>query len=506
MKHFSLIFWGYFLAISAFSQSIVYVTPTGAGDHSGNAWGNALSGVQLPNRVATADSGTQFWIAAGTYKPTTTTDRTASFIVTKGIRLYGGFSGKESSLLERNYTQNETIISGDIGIANYIEDNSYTLFLILRAGNEASVDGFTVKDGYQTESIYYNNLNIGYDGGSGMVIYSDGYLNCSPSITNCRFVNNCAKQSPKYWGIRGGAILVIAKNNGLCFPVISSCYFNNNKADEGGGISVEAHTTGLVSTTITNSKFEGNLATNAGALACLTPITPETGYSEQLGSASVVISKCVFTGNQGRFGGAITSTVNLSINQSVFTNNLAYSHGGCIESSGNTAINNCVFVNNQSSEGGSLAYSDRGQLSFINCTLYSNATKPNRDLNSLLEGGEFQIKNSIITGEPASYTLISKLWYSTLDPILSTSYSLIQNGYPGIGNLNSDPLFIDPANGNFRLQPTSPAINAGSPDITDLLPTDIAGNPRIQGNRVDMGAYEFIGCSICLPFIISRIR
>lgn len=52
--------------------------------------------------------------------------------------------------------------------------------------------------------------------------------------------------------------------------------------------------------------------------------------------------------------------------------------------------------------------------------------------------------------------------------------------------------FVDSANGNFQLQPTSPALNAGTPDTTGLmLPlTDLAGNPRIFGDTIDMGAYE----------------
>jgi hypothetical protein len=59
----------------------------------------------------------------------------------------------------------------------------------------------------------------------------------------------------------------------------------------------------------------------------------------------------------------------------------------------------------------------------------------------------------------------------------------------GVGNLTSDPLFLDYAGGNLRLQSSSPCINAGfnayAPGATDL-----DGNPRIVGGRVDMGAYE----------------
>jgi hypothetical protein len=65
----------------------------------------------------------------------------------------------------------------------------------------------------------------------------------------------------------------------------------------------------------------------------------------------------------------------------------------------------------------------------------------------------------------------------------------------GTGNLlNTDPKF-EGWPSDLRLSKFSPAINHGSPDTTGLfLPdTDIAGNPRMYGDRIDMGAYEFQG-------------
>jgi hypothetical protein len=67
---------------------------------------------------------------------------------------------------------------------------------------------------------------------------------------------------------------------------------------------------------------------------------------------------------------------------------------------------------------------------------------------------------------------------------------------PGPGDITADPRFIDRPLGNYRLQATSPAIDAGSNDHAPL-PWDLDGAPRIQdgeGNGtaiVDMGAFEY---------------
>ena len=63
---------------------------------------------------------------------------------------------------------------------------------------------------------------------------------------------------------------------------------------------------------------------------------------------------------------------------------------------------------------------------------------------------------------------------------------------PGSNNLTLDPLFVGASTGNFSLQSTSPAMNAGDPNSsTSIVGTvDFAGNQRIQGGKIAIGAYE----------------
>ncbi len=71
--------------------------------------------------------------------------------------------------------------------------------------------------------------------------------------------------------------------------------------------------------------------------------------------------------------------------------------------------------------------------------------------------------------------------------------SVFKTCTPGTTNLlNTDPMFIDTAAGDYRLHPCSPAIDRGGNAAAQEagVGTDVAGNARIQGGRVDIGAYE----------------
>jgi len=89
-------------------------------------------------------------------------------------------------------------------------------------------------------------------------------------------------------------------------------------------------------------------------------------------------------------------------------------------------------------------------------------------------------------------------WTNNLVFHNGSDYSGIDDETGQNGNISADPLFVDFADRNLRLQPSSPAIDAGTRAVPHLPRTDLDGNPRVvDGNGdgtvlPDIGAYEFI--------------
>ena len=145
--------------------------------------------------------------------------------------------------------------------------------------------------------------------------------------------------------------------------------------------------------------------------------------------------------------------------------------------SANPTVVNCTFVRNDANQGGGIFTSRGAQPAIVNSVFWENTRNQIR-----VEGGG-----------------------SLLD---SVSYSLVSGGYPGLGNFDRDPGFLDLPGGNFRLSPGSPCVDAADNEATDVS-TDLDGYARFvddpctadTGNGtppiVDMGAYEYQAtCSV----------
>jgi hypothetical protein len=95
---------------SAQTSTIRYVNHAATGANNGSSWANAYTRLELA--IAAAQPNDQIWIAKGVYYPTTSsTDRSASFVLKDQVALYGGFAGTETELYQRSIMLHRKVIS-----------------------------------------------------------------------------------------------------------------------------------------------------------------------------------------------------------------------------------------------------------------------------------------------------------------------------------------------------------------------------------------------------------
>ncbi len=209
------------------------MTPTGSGNGSG--WGaNATS---LANAMQIAKNGNSIWVASGTYIPVNTSPaspNSPTFQLLRGVSVYGGFAGGETTLSQRNVAANHCILSGQL-------TGSTNAFHVVTGDNFARLDGF--------------EIIAGKAGGSAFDDESGGGLLCvgtTPTIVGCAFTGNCAQ-------LFGGAVFAYT----TCAPVFINCVFANNTAvDDGGAVMFY----GNVNASVINCTFNGNSSPNGSAI------------------------------------------------------------------------------------------------------------------------------------------------------------------------------------------------------------------------------------------------
>ncbi|MDV7392902.1 choice-of-anchor Q domain-containing protein, partial [Arthrospira platensis SPKY1] len=186
------------------------------------------------------------------------------------------------------------------------------------------------------------------------------------------------------------------------------------------------------------------------------------GGGMYLDGSSPTVLNCQFNNNFSSVGGAIYAlNSHASFVNCVVYENVADVGGALYNRSSNTSFTNCTFSNNLSFNFTGIFVSFTPSPTFSNCIIWAN------------DGGLTQQQGANST----------------------VNYSILDEVFPGTGNIIEDPLFVDPANDNFRLQASSCAIDNGLDSAVPAgVTTDLDGNPRFyNGGQVDIGAYEFQG-------------
>ncbi|MDG5798820.1 choice-of-anchor Q domain-containing protein [Marinilabiliaceae bacterium ANBcel2] len=214
----------------------VKVKVDGYGD--GSSWDNAML---LHDALDNAIYGEEIWVAKGEYTPDAT-DRAKSFEIPEGVKLFGGFNGDEDTLEERDWNQNLTVLSGEIGDHNKFDDNSRNILKFSAEydfdpiTDNTVIDGFVIEKGYACEGggaaalfenaspLILNTLFVNnFSEGSGGAVWAD--QNSSPSFANVLFLDNSSNQN-------GGAIF---SDEGE-IVVYNSLWYNNSAGNMGGAL------------------------------------------------------------------------------------------------------------------------------------------------------------------------------------------------------------------------------------------------------------------------------
>ncbi len=236
------------LTIPLHAQNVLYVKNNAKGNNSGISWADAYTSLQ--SALDAASNGNQIWVAAGIYYPTEdSNDRQATFQIINDVAVYGGFNGSETLLEDRNWRNNNTILSGDINHDNDLNGNSYSVVTGSGTISTAILDGFTITGGNADHDQSQTEIPNDRAGG-GIFNYKDG----SPTLRNLIVSGN-------YAFFDGGGIL----NYDNCSPVISNVVFANNKSTSyGGGMNNYGNSSPL----LTNVIFRNNSSASGGGMAC----------------------------------------------------------------------------------------------------------------------------------------------------------------------------------------------------------------------------------------------
>jgi hypothetical protein len=334
----------------------------------------------------------------------------------------------------------------------------------------------------------------------------------SPTVANCTFVDNAADL--------GGAI----HNYSSSLSVVHSV-FTSNSAVDGGGIYNSGNSSGAV----TGCTFASNLAASDG------------GGMASFDSALHVVDS-TFTGNEAINGGGMSNVGSpMTVTDSVFFNNTAENGGGMMNTGSEATIKRCAFYRNSAIRGGGLEnnYSDAlidscsfsentawwigggmsvwaGAPTIVNSVFWGNRSEGEGGGMCTWEVGTPSVTNCSFYRNSANHVggamcsrqptvTNSILWEDSPDEIAydelgtgQVTYSNVQSGYPGEGNIDADPFFADPENGDFHLVGASPCIDTGLNGAPGLPATDYEGQSRvIDGDAdgtpmVDMGADEAV--------------
>ncbi len=417
---------------------------------------------------------------------------------------------------------------------------------------------------------FTNNIANGAAGRAGGIYLTQGTTtgNAVATVTNCDFDSNSATQhagavyvlftqdvvfdgctfNANTADVDGGAVYFSSGGGGL----FTGCTFTNNIANDDGGALATLRGVGTIENSIFdgNSSFDdggniGSFSSTAGPSEMVfNNVSILNGFSIDAGGGlynlrgNLIMDGCTISGNEsirsvglGVFastsGPSIVTITNTTISGNIAqqegaglrvsgtdtvvnadrviidNNESAFESGGIVATGGTLNLTNSLVTNNDGVGFGGSAVTISGTaiVNITNSTLYGNI---NPDASAAVSlDGTLEVANSIFwNNDGATFT----------DLVMATvSHSIIEGGFAGTNNLNTDPLLTSPGTGDYTLSAASPAIDAGDNAPIAAFAFDLAGDARRLDDPatadtgtggsplVDMGAYEFQPTAVPCP-------
>ncbi|MBC8311745.1 MAG: right-handed parallel beta-helix repeat-containing protein [Candidatus Marinimicrobia bacterium] len=431
---------------------------------------NSISGITITGGLAEGEypnnygGGMYIWSSNPTLTNVTITDNTAMG--------YGGgmcLSYSNPTLTNVTITDNTGM---DWGGGMYLYYSNPTLNNVTISNNTASVHGGGMYAIYSDPTL--NNVtitnNTAYTGG-GMYLY---YSN--PTLNNVTISNNTAS-------VHGGGMYAIYSD-----PTLNNVTITNNTAYTGGGMYLYYSNPTLNNVTISNN----TASVHGGGMYAI--------YSDPTLNNVTITNNTAYTG-----GGMYLYYSNPTLNNVTISNNTAENYGGGLYLfSSNPTLTHVTISNNTANYGGGGIFLDSSHPTLTHVTI-SNNTAENYGGGLYLFSSNPTLTHVTISNNTANYgggmilnsnpiLTNSIIWgnnpesidISSGEPIIT--YSDIEGGWEGEGNIDTDPLFTDSENGDYTLQENSPCIDVGTADLDGDGVDDITD---FIGSAPDMGAFEF---------------
>lgn len=459
------------LPLSAFVVQDWYVDINAAGCLTGTGT-QADPFCDIMDAVAAASDGDTIHIAPGTYFENVVLDEDLNLI---------GTDGEQVTIL----------------------DGSASGSVVWVGAAEVTLTGLTLTNGSGTPWLSYGSSSLH---GGGLFAY-DVDSASRVTLTSCTVTGNSADV--------GGGLSLLGYDIASAL-IVSDCSVTANSAQcKGGGIASLDGLLILEGSTVTGNSG-GGIDVHGGTITG-SMINGNTGY----GGLSVSGSSGVF--NPGHLT-LTNSTVNGNTPVGVFVSS-SYLRIRDSTVNGNYGSGITGFAADSRLTNSTVNGNHGDGIGYVDAVTLTNSTVSN-NMGDGIEGYYVTLSNSTVsgnvdfglnlTGSGAVSNFIS--WDNGLGSLLwggpgpygyyslAVDYSLIEGGWPGTGNIDADPFFVDPLNGDFSLLPGSPCIDAGDNLAVPLgIFTDLAGKRRFIDDQatpdtgrpgrlwpiVDMGAHEF---------------